>query len=258
MMETSADTYDPRVSIRGTGEAVVLVPGLDGTGELFYRQTPLLVRSYRVATYALRDGATSMDVLVNDLARVIDQVAPVERRAIIIGESFGGALALTFALTDPARVSALVVLNSFPHFGPQLRLRAAICGLKLMPWGAMHLSRRLTAFRLHSKHTHRREVRRFIELTTNVTRDGYVGRLGLLKGYDVRDRLHSLQTATLFLASERDNLVPSVAQARYMVDRVRGAQMRVLEGHGHICLIAPDIDLAQIVKEWRRTALFHK
>jgi pimeloyl-ACP methyl ester carboxylesterase len=258
MMETSADTYDPRVSIRGTGEAVVLVPGLDGTGELFYRQTPLLARSYCVATYALRDSAISMDVLVSDLARVIDQVAPVERRAIIIGESFGGALALTFALTDPARVSALVVLNSFPHFEPQLRLRAAIYGLKLMPWGAMHLSRRLTAFRLHSKHTHRREVRRFIELTTNVTRDGYVGRLGLLKGYDIRDRLRSLQTATLFLASERDNLVPSVAQARYMVDRVRGAQMRVLEGHGHICLIAPDIDLAQIVKEWRRTALFHK
>ena len=254
MTGTSLATYDSRLSIHGTGEAVVLVPGLDGTGDLFYRQTPRLARSYRVATYALRDSATRMDVLVNDLAQVIDQTAPVERRAIIIGESFGGALALTLALTDPARVSALVILNSFPHFSPQLRLRAAIYGLKVMPWGAMQLSRRLTAFRLHSKHTHRREVRRFIELTVSATRDGYVGRLGLLRSYDVRDRLHSLQSATLFLASERDHLVPSVAQARYMVDRVPGAQMRVLEGHGHICLIAPDIDLAQILDEWRRTA----
>ena len=211
MMETSADTYDPRVSIRGTGEAVVLVPGLDGTGELFYRQTPLLVRSYRVATYALRDGATSMDVLVNDLARVIDQVAPVERRAIIIGESFGGALALTFALTDPARVSALVVLNSFPHFGPQLRLRAAICGLKLMPWGAMHLSRRLTAFRLHSKHTHRREVRRFIDDKRDPRR---IRRpLGVAQG----------------LRCPRPS---ALSTNRHAVSRVRAGQSRAVRGAG--------------------------
>jgi pimeloyl-ACP methyl ester carboxylesterase len=257
MTGTSLATYDSRLSIQGTGDAVVLVPGLDGTGDLFYRQTPLLTRSHRVATYALRDSATTMDVLVSDLAQVVDQAAPVERRAIIIGESFGGALALTFALTDPARVSALVILNSFPHFSPQLRLRAAIYGLRMLPWGAMQLSRRLTAFRLHSKHTHRREVRRFIELTASATRDGYVGRLKLLRTYDVRDRLHSLPCATLFLASDRDHLVPSVAQARYMVGLVPGAQMQVLEGHGHICLIAPDIDLAQIVSEWRSTTSSH-
>ena len=247
------DTYNPRLSIHGTGEAVVLVPGLDGTGDLFYRQSPLLARAHRVATYALRDSATSMDVLVDDLARVIDATAPVERRAIVIGESFGGALALTFALTDPARVSALVILNSFPHFTPQLRLHAAIYVLKTLPWGAMQLSRRLTAFRLHSKHTHRHEVKRFIELTANATRNGYVGRLTLLTRYDIRDRLSSLQPPTLFLASDQDHLVPSVAQARYMADRVPGSQMRVLEGHGHICLIAPDIDLAQIVRAWQRT-----
>ena len=35
-----------------------------------------------------------MEVLIADLARVTDAVASVKRRAIIIGESFGGALAL--------------------------------------------------------------------------------------------------------------------------------------------------------------------
>ena len=251
MSETASDAYDRRVSIQGTGEAVVLVPGLDGTGELFYRQTPLLARSYCVATYALRADAASMDVLVDDLAAVIDETAPVARRAIVIGESFGGALALSFALAYPSRVAALVVLNSFPYFAPKLRLLAAIYGLKALPWGALQLSRRLTAFRLHSRHTHRVEVKRFIELTAAASRDGYVGRLQLLRRYDVRSRLHLLRPATLFLASDRDRLVPSVAQARYMSERVPGARMRVLEGHGHICLIAPDIDLAEIVAEWR-------
>ena len=61
----------------------------------------------------------------------------------------------------------------------------------------------------------------------------------------------SVRVTTLFLASERDHLVPAVSQARYMAQRVPGAQMQVLEGHGHICLIAPDIDLEQILGEWR-------
>jgi hypothetical protein len=36
-----------------------------------------------------------------------------------------------------------------------------------------------------------------------------------------------------------------------MTDRVSGAKLHVLEGHGHICLIAPNVDLAAILREWR-------
>lgn len=253
-MRRVSDGYDPRLSIQGTGDAVVLVPGMDGTGQLFYRQAPRLARSYRVGTYALRDTA-SMEVLITDLARVTDAVASVERRAIIIGESFGGALALSFALARPERVSALVVLNSFPYFAPQRRLRLARHGLGVLPWGSMALIRRLTAFRMHSRHTHRQEIRRFLELTAQTSRDGYLARLKALTEYDIRDRLHDIRAPTLFLAAEHDHLVPSVAQARYMAERVPRAVVRVLAGHGHICAIAPDVDFEQILNEWRGAPL---
>ena len=243
--------YDPRLSIRGDGPALVLVPGMNGTGELFYRQVPLLERSYRVATYSLREDAGSLDVLASDLARIVEAVASAERRAIIVGESFGGAVALTFALTYPEHATALVILNSFSYFAPQFRLKLAIAGLTTLPWGAMSVVRRLTAFRLHSGHTHRAEVKRFIQLTAGATRDGYVNRLKLLQKFDVRHRLHAIRRPTLFLAAEHDHLVPSVAQARYMVERVPSSVMRILAGHGHICLIAPDLDLSQILDEWR-------
>jgi 3-oxoadipate enol-lactonase len=242
--------YDPRVSIHGEGRAVVLVPGMNGTADLFYRQVPCLQRSYRVATYSLRDDADSLDALAADLAHTVDAVAPVERRAIIVGESFGGAVALTCALTHPERVAALVILNSFPHFAPQIRLRLAIAGLTVFPWSAMPLVRHLTAFRLHSRHTHRTEVKQFIERTAHATRDGYLNRLKLLRRFDVRDRLHDIRQPALFLAAEHDHLVPAVAQARYMADRVPSSVMRILRGHGHICLIAPDVDLAEILHEW--------
>lgn len=254
LAEMSID-YVPRLTIRGGGRSVILVPGMNGTADLFYRQVPLLERSYRVATYSLRDDAESLDVLAADLASVVDAVAPLERQAIVVGESFGGAVALTTALRHPDRIAALIILNSFPHFGPQARLRMAIAGLKIMPWGAMSFVRHLTAFRLHSPHTHRHEVRQFIARTVHATREGYLNRLTLLKQFDIRPQLADIRCPVLFLAAENDHLVPAVEQARYMSARVPGSVMRILEGHGHICLIAPDIDLGAILDEWLRTAL---
>jgi pimeloyl-ACP methyl ester carboxylesterase len=245
------NAYDRRLSVRGDGAAVVLVPGMDGTGDLFYRQVPSLARAYRVATYRLRDDAESFDLLATDLAQTIDIVAPVERRAIVVGESFGGAVALTCALAHPEQVAALVILNSFPYFAPQIRLRLAIGGLRVLPWGAMALVRHLTAFRLHSRHTHRADIRKFVELTARATRDGYINRLRLLTRFDLRERLHDIRQPALFLASERDHLVPAVTQARYMAARVPASVVRILEGHGHICLIAPDLDLTSILSEWK-------
>jgi pimeloyl-ACP methyl ester carboxylesterase len=188
-----------------------------------------------------------MDVLVGDLARTIEAVDPVDRRAIVVGESFGGALALSLALAAPERVRALVVLNSFPHFTPQFRLRLAFLGLSVVPWGAMGLVRR------HSRHTHAEEIQRFMALTARASRRGYLNRLRLLTQYDVRHRLREISAPTLFLAADEDHLVPSVAEARFMAARVPSSLVRVLTGHGHVCLIAPDLSLEEILLEWAPT-----
>ena len=244
--------YDARLSIRGAGEPLVLVPGMDGTGELFYRQVPLLEPSYRVTTFALRDSATRIEELVDDLSHIVDASTGGSGPAVIVGESFGGTVALSFALAHPQRVRALVVLNSFPYFVPQFRLKLAIAALSAVPWGVMGVVRRVTAFRLHSPHTHRDEIRRFIELTRGATQEGYRNRLKALTAYDIRERLQNITVPTLFVASECDHLVPSVREARFMAGRVPGASLHVLHGHGHICLIAPGVNLTEILERWRR------
>jgi pimeloyl-ACP methyl ester carboxylesterase len=243
--------YDAHLHVEGNGPPLVYVPGMDGTGLLFYLQRRVLGAHYRVATYRLRDSAATMDTLVADLTRVLDAVAPAGEPVVLVGESFGGALAMSFALAHPHRVRALVVLNSFPFFRPQWRLRAAIAGLRLMPWGAMRLVRRLTAFRLHSPHTNRAELRAFHTLTARTTRLGYMNRLHILTRYDVREKLAELRMPTLFLAADRDHLIPSVPQARLMAARVPGATVRVLEGHGHACFLAHDVDLSRLLRDWR-------
>jgi len=87
-MELSADQeYATGLTVQGTGQPMVLVPGMDGTGQLFYRQVPSLARSFRVATYALRNDAQTMETLVNDLGRVVDAAAGGDGKAIVVGES---------------------------------------------------------------------------------------------------------------------------------------------------------------------------
>jgi hypothetical protein len=39
-----------------------------------------------------------------------------------------------------------------------------------------------------------------------------------------------------------------------MASRVERSTLRVLKGHGHICLIAPDIDLGALLDEWGAAA----
>ncbi len=255
MGDSPRGDYDPQICVEGDGPPLILVPGMDGTGLLFYRQVPLLARRFRTVTYTLRDDAGSMEVLVDDLAEVVGTVAAAGEPALVVGESFGGALSMSFALRFPRLAAGLVVVNSFAHFRPQLRLSLAIHGLRLMPWGAMRLVRRLTAFRMHSRYTHRREIRRFMELTDQATKEGYLDRLRILRHYDVSDRLADLQIPVLFLAADRDHLVPAVEQAEVMAARAPHSRLRVLAGHGHVCLIAPNVDLDRIIDEWASVPL---
>ena len=73
------------------------------------------------------------------------------------------------AIAHPERVARLVVLNSFPFFGPQARLWLGYQLLRRMPWGVMPLVRQLTAWRMHSPHTGPEELRRFHALMRATT-----------------------------------------------------------------------------------------
>ena len=229
-------------------EPLVLVPGIDGTGLLFYRQLPLLERRYAITTVRLRDEARAMDDLVADLHHSVQSAS--DGPVTLLGESFGGALALSYALAYPDRVGRLVILNSFAHFGSPARLWLGYHLLRATPWGMMRLIRQLNGRRMHSPQTDPDEIRRFLQLMQSTTREGYLSRLQILRDYDIREQLTAIQAPVLFLAADRDVLVPSVDQAKLMTSLAPRATLRVLEGHGHSCLIAPDLDLAAILDEW--------
>lgn len=190
-----------------------------------------------------------MDDLVEDLHHKVVRAgrgAPVS----LVGESFGGAVTLSYALAHPEHVARLVIINSFAHYGSQARLWLGYHLLRATPWGLMRLVRQLNARRMHSPQTEREEIERFYDLMGSATREGYLSRLRILRDYDIRHRLPSLAAPVLFLAADCDTLVPAVDQARLMSALTPAATVRILEGHGHSCLVAPDLDLAAILFDW--------
>lgn len=194
-----------------------------------------------------------MDELVHDLADVVRQTSPSGEPATLVAESFGGALALNFALVHPELAKSLVVLNSFASYHVPWQLQVAIGGLKLLPWEFSRWLQQFSAERLHSASTARADIERAQSLRGASTREGYLNRLRMLAAYDVREQLGRLETPTLFLAGDRDALIPSVQQAHFMAGRAPDASVKVLQGHGHAALLAPEVDIGALLAEWTKS-----
>ncbi|MFO0714574.1 MAG: alpha/beta hydrolase [Sandaracinus sp.] len=103
-----------------------LLPGMDGTGQLF---APLLREldpaRLRPRVFSYDSHASSYDVLLRALPR---PRAPT----IVLAESFGGPLAIQLAARDRSRVTALVLVASFVR-APRPFLRAASALVARLP-----------------------------------------------------------------------------------------------------------------------------
>jgi len=117
----------------GTGPDLVLIHGLCGSLAVWQlRIAPDLSRDFSVLTYDLRghglsdappSGYRSSDMAA-DLLALLDHLEI--RQAHVVGHSFGGVVALHFAVLHPDRIASLTISDS--------RLRALQPSQKLKEW----------------------------------------------------------------------------------------------------------------------------
>ena len=111
----------------GEGPPLVLLHGLFGAGQNWGGIRRALAPRYRVLTPDLRNHgasprAAAMDyaTMAADLAETLD--AAGVPRAVVLGHSMGGKVAMAFALEHPDRVERLVVADIAPvRYRPVLR-----------------------------------------------------------------------------------------------------------------------------------------
>jgi pimeloyl-ACP methyl ester carboxylesterase len=115
----------------GAGPDVVLVHGLGANLAFWYLGVaPLLATHHRVTAFDLRghglsgrtvSGYTTRD-LADDCLAVMDELG-IEH-AVVVGHSFGGAVALHVAATTPDRVDRVVAADAYlPCFEPRMSAR---------------------------------------------------------------------------------------------------------------------------------------
>src|SRR5512143_2988650 len=100
--------------VSGSGPPLVLIPGIQGRWQWMRPAVRELAKRFRVATFSLTpvastDGA-SFDAQLGQVAAALDALRA--QRAVVCGVSYGGLVALRFAVVQPDRVSALVLVST--------------------------------------------------------------------------------------------------------------------------------------------------
>lgn len=222
----------------------LLIPGLDGTGELFYRQHEALGRRYRVRTWAYAPGG-NFDLAA--LTREIGQatVDEIPGSILVVGDSFGSLVALAYVLDFPERVRRLILINGFPYYCRRLMLRL---GRMLAPLLPLNAAQRLKEFvvdrTLQSEGIPAADRNRYREIVKLIDPAGYRRRLQLLQEIDLRPRLAEIKPPTVLLASGRDKIVPSIREAHFMAARIPCARVYEFPSAGHALLLTPGFYLA--------------
>ncbi|MFT5285195.1 MAG: pimeloyl-ACP methyl ester carboxylesterase [Planctomycetota bacterium] len=239
---TSEATHLAEVrSDAGSGLPVVFIPGLDGSGELLLGTAARLRAHFRVVCmcYRTHGAPPAQGDQYKDLAKSV--VNEMDRlgieRAIILAESFGGAVAFRTAIDSPERVAALAIVNSFAFYRRTLRLAISRSILRVVPPSVYKLCRYLFAPLVLL--APRRDPQAIAEFRTAPLLDlsgGYLRRMKLIGSLEMRSELSRVTQPVHLFASTHDRVLNSVRAAEEMAALLPDAEITILSKAGHVVL----------------------
>jgi pimeloyl-ACP methyl ester carboxylesterase len=216
-----SDGVDVTYLDAGSGSPIVMIPGADGMKETFRYQVPALASRHRVIVADMRarhEPDASFDRLADDVAELMDECGI--GRAVVVGQSLGGAVALRFGTRYPERVRGLVISNSLTHI--------TLEHLGLNRTGLIPLARfttrylPTTASRTMARLWSRAEVWIFDDSpgwanvveyalrtgSRTVSVAASKGRVDLFREVDLRPELRHVRAPTLVVRGDRDFYMP--------------------------------------------------
>ena len=218
-------------------DALVLVPGLNCTAELFAPQVAALGSARRILVADHASDATLGGIAERLLGEAPDRFA-------LAGLSMGGYVAFEVLRRAPERVTRLALLDTTARpdaveaQATRLRLVALAEGGR---FAEVHhaLWPRLVAPGRRDDRDLEAVVRRMMEETGA---DGFVRQQhAIMARPDSRPLLPGLEIPTLVLVGEEDVVTPPEA-AREMAEAVEWASLVVVPGAGHLTTLeAPDV-----------------
>jgi len=178
----------------------------------------------------------TLEQRMDDVRAVMD--AAGSQRAVILGQSEGGSMAMLFAATYPERTIALITLGAFakrvwdPEYpwAPTPEQRQEGFDWIEQHWGGDSEPGTL-APSLASDEAFKRELSRYLRLSASPGSALALSRMNTQ--IDVRHVLPTIRVPTLVLHRTGD-LDANVAEGRYIAERIPGAKFVELPGTDHL------------------------
>jgi pimeloyl-ACP methyl ester carboxylesterase len=224
--------------------AVVLLPGLDGTGKLFAEFVQVLGPAVESQIVAYPKNEPLGYRELEALARA---ALPRDRPFVVLGESFSGPIAIRIAARPPAGLVGVILCgtfakNPYPLFGWAGPL-AAWFPLKSLPqwvraplmWGSMSPDR-----------APEQMARAIADVSDAVIRH----RIAAVLAVDESEALACIQVPTLVLQADHDLVIPDSA-TRWILETAPRAQLVRIDGP-HLLLQTRPLECAAAVMEFVR------
>jgi pimeloyl-ACP methyl ester carboxylesterase len=233
---------------------LIYLPGMDGTGQLLRSQTSYLEKSFDIRRLSLPvDDLTDWDALTCKVAELIraEVGSDAPRRALyLVGESFGGCLALKLAIAEPELCDRLILVNPASSFKQQPWMRWATYFTHLLPANLYSLSCMvLLPFLAALDRIDRQDRNLLLQVMQSVSFKSAMWRISLLDSFDVSiNQLQHITKPTLVISSGRDRLLPSAAEGKLLTQNIPRSDLHFVPDGGHAVLLERDIDLQEILR----------
>jgi len=241
----------------GEGPDLVLLHSLLADRHAFDTVLPALAAKHRVTLFNLpgfHGSQPAMLALMDAYIAVIEdgfEEFGIARDSILIGNGFGGTVALAFALAHPERMSKLVLIDAAPAFPPKGREAFAAMAEKVADGGLGSIAE-IAAKRVFSPaylaaHPEKIEERKKVLL--EIDPKAFQAACRILQETDLVPLLHHLKVPTLVVCGEFDQATPP-ALNKQIVEKVPGARYVELPGCGHCPPLEQPQQFLAVIKEF--------
>ncbi|CAA9347953.1 MAG: hypothetical protein AVDCRST_MAG40-2737, partial [uncultured Gemmatimonadaceae bacterium] len=201
------------------------------------------------------EGPYSMDRYADDLACVLDEAGVP--RAVVVGLSMGGYVALARWRRHPARVQALalVAARAGADDEPTRERRRALIETARREGSAAVAAQQIAGALSRRTAELRPEIaREVLAMQARAPVAGVVGALeAMLARPDSSGDLAGISVPTLIVAGRDDALIrPATARALHAA--IPGSQLELLEGAGHLCNVERAAAFNQLLAEFLSVA----
>jgi 3-oxoadipate enol-lactonase len=224
----------------GEGPDLVVLHSLLADRHAFDLVLPTLAARHRVTLLNLpgfHGSQAAMLALMDAYLAVIEDGFDefgIGKDSALMGNGFGGTVALAFALAHPERISKLVLCDVAASFPPAGREAFAVMAEKVADGGLGSIAE-IAAKRVFSPaylaaHPEKIEERKQVLLEINP--EAFQAACRILQETDLVPLLHHLKVPILVVCGELDQATPP-ALNKQIVERVAGAKYIELPGCGH-------------------------